>query len=132
MQVTPDKRWVQFRKSVPSEFDVWTHNHGGPDLSFVNNDKTAGPWDEVRWIGDPRWGALYCIYHGLVTAGGRVYYTENRAAPGGGTQTWLVCRDAWNGCELWRVPIGSPPKYGNIGATLTCDESRVYCVENNR
>ncbi|MCG3178758.1 MAG: Outer membrane protein assembly factor BamB [Phycisphaerae bacterium] len=124
--------WIQFSKVVDPALDVWTHNMGGADLSSVNNDKVAGPWAEVRWIGDPRWGALGVIYHGRVTAGGRIYYNENRAAPGGGTDVWLVGRDAWNGAELWRKVIGQPPRYGNIGNTITCDQTRVYCVENNQ
>ena len=126
------KGWLQFSKPVDPKCDVWTHNLAGADLSFVNNDKAAGPWAEIRWIGDPRWGALYAIYHGRVTAGGRLYYHENRAATGGGVQTWLVARDAWNGFDLWRIPIGSPPKYGHVGDTLTCDETRVYGVEDNK
>lgn len=124
--------WVQFSKAVDPAFDVWTHNMGGADLSSVNNDKAAGPWTEVRWIGDPRWGALGAVYHGRVTAGGRFYYNENRASPGGGTDVWLVARDAWNGTELWRGVIGQPPRYGNIGNTITCDETRVFSVENNQ
>ena len=124
--------WVQFGKAVNPDFDVWSHSLGGADLSSVNSDKAAGPWAEVRWIGDPRWGALGAVYHGRATAGGRLYYNENRAAAGGGTQVWLAARDAWNGTELWRLIIGTPPKYGSIGATITCDESRVYCVEGNK
>lgn len=126
------KGWLKFSKGVDPGFDTWSHNLGGPDLSYVNNDKMAGPWDEIRWIGDPRWGALYTSYNGRVTAGGRLYYIENRAGPEGGHQTWLVSRDAWNGFEFWRLSIGSPPKYGSVGHTLTCDERWVYCVENNK
>ena len=125
------KGWLQFSKPVDREFDTWTHNFGGPDLSYVNNDKAAGPWAEVRWIGTPRWGALTMSYCGRVTAGGKLYYLENRAGKEG-TQVWLVGRDAWNGFEFWRLPIGVPPKYGNAGSTLACDETRVYCVEENK
>ncbi|HOX08157.1 MAG TPA: PQQ-binding-like beta-propeller repeat protein [Planctomycetota bacterium] len=123
--------WVQFGKNVDPAFDVWTHNNGGADQSFVNSDKAAGPWTELRWIGEPRWGALRMIYHGRVSSGGRMYYDEYRTAPGGGTDVWLVGRDAWNGTELWRLVIGPPPKYGSVGNTITCDETRVFCVENN-
>ena len=132
IKVLARKGWLQFSKSVDPRFDTWTHNLGGPGLSSVNNDQVAGPWAEVRWIGDPRWGALSMTYSGRVTAGGRLYYIENRTGPAGGTLTWLVARDAWNGFELWRTPIGSPPKYGTVGGTLTCDERWVYCVEGNK
>jgi len=126
------KGWIRFSKPMPTGFDDWTHNLGGPDLSYVNEDGGAGPWEEIRWIGDPRWGALYSAYHGRVTAGGRLYYLENNAAPGGITQTWLVARDAWNGFDLWRQSIGSPPKYGTAGPTLTCDDTNVYSLEENK
>jgi outer membrane protein assembly factor BamB len=126
------KGWFKFSKPVNPDFDVWTHNLGGPDLSSVNHDKVAGPWSELRWVGDPRWGALGITYSGRVTAGGRFYYLENRTGPTGGALTWLVARDAWNGFEFWRLPIGSPPKYGTVGRTLTCDEKWVYCVEENK
>jgi outer membrane protein assembly factor BamB len=124
--------FLTFSKPLDPNMDVWTHNLGGPDMSFVNNDKAAGPWVGIRWVADPRWGSLKSIYHGCVTAGGRLYYIENRAAAGGKVIAWLVARDAWNGFELWRIPAGPLPRYGNVGATLTCDESRVYCVENNK
>lgn len=126
------KGWLKFGKAPDPGCDTWSHNLGGPDLSYVNNDKFAGPWDEIRWISDPRWGALNYSYNGRVTAGGRLYYTENRAGPGGGHLTWLASRDAWNGFEYWRLPIGAPPKYGSVGNTLTCDERWVYCVESNK
>jgi outer membrane protein assembly factor BamB len=125
--------WLQFSKPVDRDFDTWTHNLGGPDQSFVNNDKAAGPWAEVRWVGTPRWGALYSAYHGRVTAGGRLYYLENRMAVGGSAvQAWLASRDAWNGFEYWRHPAGLLPKYGHVGDTLACDETQVYCVESNK
>lgn len=128
----PGKGWVACVKPPNLDFAEWTHVYGGPDQSYVSEDKAAGPWAEVRWIGSPRWGALRAAYHGRVTGGGRLYYLENRAKPGGGVQTWLVARDAWNGFDLWRESIGSPPKYGTVGATLTCDADRVYCVEENK
>jgi outer membrane protein assembly factor BamB len=126
------RSFLTFTKPLNQNMDVWTHNLGGPDMSYVNSDKAAGPWAGIRWVADPRWGALTAAYHGRVTAGGQLYYIENRAAPGGKILAWLVARDAWNGCELWRLPAGPLPKYSNVGATLTCDESRVYCVEDNK
>ena len=123
--------WIRFSKPVDPRFDTWTHNLGGADLSCVNNDQVAGPWAEIRWLGDPRWGALSLTYHCRVTAGGRFYYKENRAARDG-TRTWLVARDAWNGLELWRLPVGAPPRYGSVDNTLACDETQVYTVEEDK
>jgi len=119
--------WIQFGKAVDPAFDGWTHNLGGADLTSVNNDRAAGPWAEIRWLGDPRWGSLYMTYSGRVTAGGRFYYAENRTG-----SSWWVARDAWNGFELWRVPlVGSaavPPK--GPGGTLACDDRQVYAVDS--
>lgn len=131
-KTTPGKGWVACVKPPNPDFAEWTHIYGGPDQSYVSEDKAAGPWAEVRWIGSPRWGALRSAYHGRVTGGGRLYYLENRAKPGGGVETWLAARDAWNGSDLWRESIGSPPKYGTVGATLTCDERQVYCLEGDK
>jgi len=119
--------WVSCVKAPDPGFDAWTHNLGGADLSSVNNDSAARPWAEVRWIGDPRWGALSGTYSGRVTGGGRIYCAEARAS-----NTWWVARDAYNGFELWRVPLvgsASVPPHGP-GGTLTCDDRQVYAVDN--
>lgn len=133
VQMLSRKGWCKFVKPANPDHDAWPHRLGGADLSSVNNDKIAGPWEEIRWVGDPRWGALYLSYLGRVTAGGRMYYKENRAAAGGGVQAWLVARDAYNGLELWRVPNGPAFKqsYYAQDETLTCDEQRVYTVEES-
>lgn len=132
--VRPSARrgWVRFGKALNPGYDVWSHNLGGADLSYVNNDQVVAPWSEIRWVGDPRWGSLYIVYSGRVTAGGRLYYKEARALAEGKTMIWLVARDAWNGCELWRLPVGPPPKYGNVDNTLCCDETRVFAIEQNK
>lgn len=125
------KGWITFKNSVNPDFDSWTHLNGSADMSCVNNDKAVAPIEEIRWIGDPRWGALYLTYEGVVTAGGRIYYKENRAAIGG-TQSFLIARDAYNGFELWRIPVGAVWTLNYIWSdtSLTCDERRVYLVED--
>lgn len=125
------KGWVMFRKPVDAGLGNWTHFKGGADQSYVSNDSVVEPWKEIQWIGDPRWGSLYTSYGGLVSAGGRVYYKENRAAAGG-SQWYLVARDAFNGTELWRVKSGAVFERTNDynDYTLTCDDSRVFLVEN--
>ena len=125
------KGWLRFVKPIDPGFDTWTHHMGGADLSYVNDDKAAGPWEELRWIGDPKFGALNSSYWGRVTAGGRLYYLENRAAAGG-LQLYLVGRDAYNGFELWRVESGAIGKkvWTSTDATLACDERQVYLVED--
>lgn len=122
--------WIRFTKPANSQFDEWTHRSGSADLSSVNADQSAGPWEELRWVADPRWGALYVSYLGRVTGGGRLYYEENRAAANDTTQTWLIARDAYNGLELWRIPLGDAFKqsYHRQDESLACDERMVYAV----
>ncbi len=124
--------FLTFTKPLDPDMDGWTHIKAGADQSYTSSDRAVGPWKEIRWIGDPRWGALYLSYGGLVTAGGRIYYKENRAAKGG-NQWHLVARDAYNGFELWRVNSGSVwrKSYNITDYTLTCDDARVYLLEDN-
>jgi len=122
------KGWLSFVKPENPDFDAWPHNKGGADLSLVNEDKVAGPWEELRWVGDPRWGALAQTYSGRVTSGGRFYYVEARA-----DNHWWIARDAYNGTELWRVPIegkGWVPLHGP-GNSLACDENWTYASHKN-
>ncbi len=125
------KGWIRFTKPVDPGFDTWSHNLGGADLSYVNNDKGAGPWQELRWIGEPKFGSLHSTYWGRVTAGGKIYYLENRSDHGK-RQMYLVCRDAFNGFQRWQVKSGAAgvKLYATIGETLTCDDRRVYMVED--
>jgi outer membrane protein assembly factor BamB len=119
------KGWLSFSKPLNPDFGTWTNNAGGPDMSNVGDDKTAGPWSEVRWVGDPRWGALAGTYSGRVTGGGRIYYVESRT----GT-SWWVARDAYNGIELWRTPIeakGWVP-LGGPGNSLACDDRWTFAT----
>ncbi|MBE7466617.1 MAG: PQQ-binding-like beta-propeller repeat protein [Planctomycetes bacterium] len=121
------KGWLAFVKPVPVEFGTWTHNFGGPDLSYIGDDRAAGPWEELRWVGDPRWGALAGTYSGRVTSGGRYYYAEQRS-----DHAWWVARDAYNGTELWRFPLvgkGWVPLHGP-GNTLASDERWAYATHN--
>jgi len=122
--------WIRFFKPVDPGLGTWTHIKGGADQSYVSDDAVTAPWKEIRWIGGPRWGALYTSYGGLVTAGGRIYYKERRAATGG-SQWHLVARDAYNGLELWRAMSGPVERKTRVYTdyTLTCDEARVYLVE---
>ncbi len=126
-----DGKYLVFTKPLDPNMGQWTHIKGGADQSYTSNDRLVGPWKEVRWIASPRWGALYMSYSGLVSAGGRIYYRENRRSKG--TSRWqLVCRDAYNGIQLWRDFSGSAmrryPAYTDY--TLCCDEKNVYLVED--
>jgi outer membrane protein assembly factor BamB len=122
--------FLAFTKPLDPRMDDWTHIKGSADLSYTNSDKLVGPWKEIRWIADPRWGSLYMTYGGLVTAGGCMYYKENHSFKGM-NQWHLVARDAYNGLELWRIKSGGIWKksYHITDYTLCCDDSRVYLLE---
>jgi outer membrane protein assembly factor BamB len=123
--------FLTFTKPLNPNMSDWTHIKAGADQSYTSTDRVVGPWEEIRWIASPRWGALYLSYGGLVSAGGRIYYKENHSSKGA-NQWHLVARDAYNGIELWRVKSGSVWKksYHITDYTLTCDDSRVYLTEN--
>ena len=129
-EALPRAGWVRIVKPVDPRLGTWTHIKGGADQSYVSSDAVMAPWQEIRWIAGPRWGSLYVSYGALVTAGGRIYYKELRAADGG-SQWRLVARDAYNGLQRWRVRSGPVERRvrGYTDYTLTCDEAQVYLVE---
>ncbi|MCK6470565.1 MAG: PQQ-like beta-propeller repeat protein [Planctomycetes bacterium] len=126
------KGWVSFTKPANAKHGVWTHMFSDAGLTYTNDDQEAGPFEELRWVGAPRWGSLYNTYAARVTAGGRIYYKEHRRSPAG-HQSWLIARDAYNGFELWRIPAGAEwaKTFDHTDATLCCDEENVYLVEDN-
>jgi outer membrane protein assembly factor BamB len=123
--------FLVFTKPLDPDMGDWTHIRAGADQSYTSSDKVVAPWKELRWIGDPRWGSLYLSYGGLVTTGGRIYYKECHRA-GGGSQWHLVCRDAFNGYELWRKNSGPVQRRIRqyLDLTFCCDDSRVFLVED--
>ncbi|PCJ62163.1 MAG: hypothetical protein COA79_05600 [Planctomycetota bacterium] len=124
--------WIKVTKNIDPKLGSWTQFKGGADQSYVSNDEVVGPWKEIKWIADPRWGALYTSYMGFVSAGGKVYYKERRKHKNG-SQALLIARDAYNGMELWRMQSG--PSFGKISRamdkTLCCDEEQVYVIEQD-
>ncbi|PCJ56715.1 MAG: hypothetical protein COA79_18090 [Planctomycetota bacterium] len=115
-----------FKKKVPESFDEWNHIKGAANQSFVIDDSEVGPWKETRWIGDPKWGSLYTSYSGFVTGGGRIYYKEFVDTHNGG-RWFIICRDAYNGVELWRSEAGSRERYIRTpDYTICCDKNNLY------
>ncbi len=100
-------------KPTPSNTDEWTHYLHGPDNNAVASDAMVGPPRHLQWVGPPRWTRDHHILNSVssvVTAGGRLFFILDEAtgrdlnAPG----EWaLIARDAYNGIDLWRVPMGS-------------------------
>ena len=102
-----------FRKPWPDDIDEWTHYLHGPSNNAVAEDTVVGPPKRVQWIGEPRWTRDHNTLNSIssvVTADGRLFFILDEAT--GSTTSvpgkWmLVARDAFNGIELWRKPMGS-------------------------
>jgi outer membrane protein assembly factor BamB len=106
--------WLRITKPWPEDIDQWSHHLHGPDGNPVADDQRVGPPKHYQWIGGPVWAQshesdsnLRC----LVTARGRIYYIVNEAptslaGPQSPPDKWfLVGRDAFNGIELWKIPV---------------------------
>ena len=110
----PGGDWVQLRKLWPAEIDQWTHYLHGADGNPVARDRVVGPPKHYQWISGPMWQRSHetdSSISTLVTAAGRLFYIEDQApislvGDHSLPDKWfLVARDAFNGVELWKVPI---------------------------
>jgi len=101
-------------KPWPKEIDEWTHYLHGADGNAVANDRVVGPPRHYQWIEGPMWLRDHetdSSVSTLVTAQGRLFAIVDEAPIGLAGQhslpdKWsLVARDAFNGVQLWKVPI---------------------------
>ncbi|MBL7188192.1 MAG: PQQ-binding-like beta-propeller repeat protein [Phycisphaerae bacterium] len=106
-------KWIKTPKPWPAEIDEWTHWMHGPDGNAVAADTVAGPPRRLKWIAGPLWSRSHDSVPGvtsMVSARGRLFYIVDEAPAsmsGAAPDKWsLVARDAFNGLELWRIPIG--------------------------
>ncbi len=120
------KRWVKSVKPWPAEMDEWTHWLHGADGNAVARDRLAGPPRRFRWVARPLWSRSHDSVpsvSAIVSARGRLFYIVDEAPAsmdGSAPDKWaLVARDAFNGLELWRIPI---PQWGwkAWGRQFTC------------
>jgi len=101
-------------KPWPRDIDEWSHYLHGPDGNPVAEDHVVGPPAHFQWINDPMWQRSHesdSSVSTLVTSQGRLFYivdeapislTGNHDLP----DKWcLAARDAFNGVDLWKVPI---------------------------
>ncbi|MGM0488157.1 MAG: PQQ-binding-like beta-propeller repeat protein [Planctomycetota bacterium] len=109
---------VKLSKPVPREIDDWPHYFHGPDNNAVSQDMLVAPPRRLQWECGPRWSRSHetdMSMSGAVALGGRIFYfidegpigihetpEEKRRLP---DKFSLVCRDAFNGMELWRRPV---------------------------
>ena len=110
--VKDKSKWIKTAKPWPAEIDEWTHWLHGPDGNAVAADTVAGPPRRLKWIAGPLWSRSHDSVPSvtsMVSAQGRLFYIVDEAPAsmsGAAPDTWsLVARDAFNGLELWRIPI---------------------------
>ena len=106
--------WVRFKKPWPGGVDEWTHYLHGPDGDPVARDRVVGPPKHYQWVSGPAWLRSHetdSSVSTLVTARGRLFYIVDEAPISLAGEhplpdKWfLAARDAFNGVELWKVPI---------------------------
>ncbi|HUU91956.1 MAG TPA: methyltransferase domain-containing protein, partial [Phycisphaerae bacterium] len=108
--------WVKTVKPRPADIDEWTHWLHGPDGNAVAQDAAAGPPRRLQWIAAPLWSRSHDSVPSvtaIVSANGRLFCIVDEAPAsmsGSAPDKWaLVARDAFNGLDLWRVPM---PEWG--------------------
>jgi len=113
-------------KPWPEGMAQWPQHYNTPDNNAVAMDSAVGPPRHFRWIAEPEWQRSHLglpSMHSLVSAGGRLYSIEDRASvehPALPGKFVLICRDAFNGIELWRHPFTDwQPTYMYVKYTPT-------------
>lgn len=98
-------------KPRPKEMDEWQQHYHNADNNAVARDRLVGPPRHFQWIAEPNWSRAHLTLpsiNSLVSAGGRLFSIEDRASaehPALPGKFSLICRDAFNGIELWRHPF---------------------------
>jgi len=106
--------WQKTVKPWPDNIDQWTHYLHDATGNAVASDEVVGPPRCVQWIAPPLWLRSHETpsgFESLVSGGGRVFYFFDEGLIGITDQRlperWsLVCRDAFNGHQLWKRPLG--------------------------
>jgi len=108
------KAWNSLIKAWPTEIDEWTHYLHSADGNPVSQDRVVGPPAGFQWIAGPAWMRSHesdSSVKAAVAAQGRFFYIEDEApasllGPHDIPDKWVLkARDAFNGTELWKIPI---------------------------
>lgn len=110
----PGKKWEQITKPWPADIDDWTHFLHDAKNNAVAEDEQIGPPRRLQWVAPPLWLRSHETPSGIeatVCGDGRVFYIFDEGPIGITDERlpdrWsLICRDAFNGKLLWRVPLG--------------------------
>jgi outer membrane protein assembly factor BamB len=104
--------WKLAKKPRPKNIDDWTHFLHSSTNNAVANDTVVGPPQRMQWVAGPRYSRHHdrmSSFTALVSEGGRLFYVMDEASPVSilfAPKRSLIARDAFNGAELWRRPIG--------------------------
>jgi hypothetical protein len=104
--------WARGRKPRPADMDEWRQYGHDAGLTDLSRDKLVGPPEQLRWLNGPVRGREQTPPgHGVVTAGGRLFYSWDIAEPQveGPMRFELHARDAYNGLLLWKRTVETLP-----------------------
>lgn len=137
--------WLAAVKPVSQELDDWSHLLHGPNNNAVSKDLVVGPVSGLKWTCGPLWSRSHEFTSSLsvlVSAGGRVFYVVDEGLTSITTpdipERWvLIARDAFNGKQLWRMPLpqwrsrlGSKTALRSVPATaqrcVVADEDQLF------
>lgn len=113
--VCESDQWICVRKPRPDSIDAWTHFLHGPDNNAVADDDVVGQPRSLQWLAAPLWLRSHETPSGIqspVSDGKRLFYFFDEGLIGITDERlpdrWsLICRDAFNGRQLWRRPLGN-------------------------
>ena len=111
--VRKNGKWEKVVKARPDNIDEWGHFLHDASNNAVANDSVVGPPRSFQWVAGPLWLRSHETPSGIqapVSAAGRLFYIFDEGLIGITDERlpdrWsLVCRDAFNGKELWRRPL---------------------------
>ncbi len=112
--VRENNQWTCVRKPRPDNIDAWTHFLHGPNNNAVADDDVVGHPRSLQWIASPLWLRSHETPSGIqspVSDGRRLFYFFDEGPIGIVDERlpdrWsLICRDAFNGRQLWRREMG--------------------------
>ena len=132
--------WAKTVKPWPDTIDEWTHALYDASNNAVADDTVVGPPRHMQWVSGPAWARSHdhlASVSVVVSARGRLFSIVDEgpvSAVALPAKWFLVARDAFNGVELWRRPVGpweghlrgfrsGPPE---LSRTLVAVEDTVY------
>ncbi len=135
-----EDEWIKNVKPRPETIDEWTHFLHDATNNAVSQDKQIHSPNHIQWIGEPKLARSHdhlASMSAAVSAGGRVFYIADEGPMEAlifPAEWYLIARDAFNGVQLWKRPIGpweghlrgfrsGPPE---LSRRLVAIEDRVY------